>query len=239
MKALFKENPGTIFDILYLMVNYFEELENPDEWLITAFLGMLEMQLEEIRYGVDRGYEWALDIVDNFQDEVVKLAKSDQLPPMVIKEIMNSIHNAKLEHSPELLQAFDEMVERGAPEAEIPTREEFIQVLHNFVEEKENDPFGISDGISDMIRYMPEDAQSFLIGEFCNADLPGVKDAIALLTLSPVQWIRQEALQWLLGNAQAISPTALRRLIVIRNWIPESEKKDSRSGYQSCPKERC
>jgi hypothetical protein len=225
MKVFFKDNPGSLFDLLFLLDDSCEDQEETDEWLITALLGMVEMQLEEIRYGVDRGYDWAIDIIKEFQTAVVELAESDQLPPMVVKEIMTAIHNAKLEHSPELLQAFDEMFERIAPEEKIPTREEFIQVLHHFVEEKGDDPFGISEGISDMIRYMPEDAQSFLIGEFCNADLPGVKDAIALLTLSQVQWIRQEALQWLLGNPKTITPTALRRLIVIRNWIPEAEKK--------------
>ena len=142
MKVFFKDNPGSLFDLLFLLDDYCEDQEETDEWLITALLGMVEMQLEEIRYGVDRGYDWAIDIIKEFQTAVVELAESDQLPPMVVKEIMTAIHNAKLEHSPELLQAFDGMFERIAPEEKIPTREEFIQVLHHFVEEKGDDPFG-------------------------------------------------------------------------------------------------
>ena len=225
MKTFLDERPQAVFDLLILMVNHFEEHKKPNNWLVTAFLGLMGQQLEEIRYAVDRQFEWANALVEDFQNEVVELAFSNRLPPPAIKAIMDVILDAKLKHSPGLLQAHDEMLERSGPEVGIPTRDEFVQTLHDFIEKHENDPFGISDGISDLVRYMPKEGQSFMIGEFLNTDLPGVKDAVALLTLNPEGWIRKEALQWLLGNAKTITQTALRRLIVIRNWIPEDERK--------------
>ena len=225
MRAFLGERPQAAFELLVLMVNHFEEQEKPNNWLITAFLDLMRQPLEEIRYGVDRQFEWAKDLVENFQNEVVELAGSGRLPPPAIKAIMDVILDAKIQHSPGLLQAHDEMLERCAPEMGIPSRGEFVKMIHDFIVQHEEDPFGISDGISDLVRYMPKEGQSFMIGEFLNADFSVVKDAVALLTLNPETWIRKEALQWLLENAKTITPTALRRLIVIRNWIPEDEKK--------------
>lgn len=216
--------PQVVIELLSLMVDHFDNQEEPNEFLVNTFLNLMRQQLEEIRYAVDRKFEWAKEFVEVFQNEVAELVDSDRLPFMVVKAILDAILDAKLEHSPVLLQAYDEMMERNIPET-IPNRNEFLQVLKGFVEEHENDPFGISEGISDLMRYMPKEGQSAIIGEFFHADLPSVKDVVSLLTLNPEDWIRNEALQWLLGNAQTITPTALRRLIVIRNWIPESERK--------------
>lgn len=225
MKIFFERRPQAIFELLTLMVDHFEKHKEPDHWLVTAFLGFLGQQLEEIRYAVDRRFEWAIRLVEDFQDEVAGLAASDTLPFMAIKAIMDAILEAKLEHSIGLIQAHDEMLERRSPAVGMPTRSEFLTMLHGFVMEHKNDPFAISDGIADLVRYMPKEGQSFMIGEFVNIDQPGVKDAVALLTLNPESWIRKEALQWLKSNAKTITPTALRRLIVIRNWIPDNERK--------------
>lgn len=224
MEYFLAKRPHVVFALLTLMVDHVEEHEAPDQGLIAAFLVLMGQQLEEIRYGVDRQFGWAVEMVEAFQAEVVELAVLDRLPPMLLNAIMEAMLAAKLQHSPALLQAHQEMLARTIPGTEMPTREAFVQTLHDFIAHHEEDPFGMSEGFSELVRYMPEEGQSFMMGEFIQTEAPGVKDAAALLILNPDARVRQEVLQWLLQHAKGLTPTALRRLIVMRNWIPEGER---------------
>ncbi len=214
-----------MFALLALLIDHFETHEEPDDWLISALLDLLRHLLEEIRYEIDRGFEWAQTLMANFQNELVSLINSDELPPELFKAILDAIHDAKLTHSPELLEAFHGLGERMVPEAGAPpSREDFVALVQDFVDNHANDPFEMAEGLSELIRYMPEDAQNFIIGEFLSADVDGVIDAVALLALNPQSWIRDKVLRWLLSNAGDVTPNILRRLIVIRNWLPEQGK---------------
>lgn len=225
MLKTFQKSPKLIFYTLAILRRLFDTQDEPIDSLISACFILMERQLEEIRFSVDRDFDWAKKLVEDFQNEVANLANDDILHPFVIKNILDALFKAKLEHTRELLYAHEELVKRNVPEVGIPTQQEFLRVLNDFISQHEGDPFELSKGFSELIRYLPDDAKEFLIGTLVNSNLEGTKDATVLLTLCPEKLIRKQALQWLISNPKVLTPAALRRLIVIRNWIPEDERK--------------
>ncbi|MBF0428338.1 MAG: hypothetical protein HQL94_05400 [Magnetococcales bacterium] len=156
---------------------------------------------------------------------VVKQTQANNISPQLLMGILESITEAKLEYIQELLDIYEYQLTHYAPHMDVPTRGQIDAMFENLVDEHGGDPFAISETLAQMTRALPLEAQSALIGEFAYSNLPGMKDAVVLLCLNTEEAVRQEALQWLKKNAQFMTPTALRRLIVIRNWLPGKDRK--------------
>ena len=225
MQEFIQEHPETVI-VTFVMIQELEE-ENAEEnrWLIRALLAIFELQLEILGYEIELGYDWAIEIISTLQSEIIDLLDANKISAQSIEAILTAMHSAKLESSPELLATHHEIFERCSPNYATPTKEEFNQIIDEFVKEHGENPFSIAEGITKTISYMPDDGQQFLIGEFCNSGIAEIIDAIALLTLHAKHSIRDYALQWLVSHPKTITSTTLRRLIAIRNWLPQKEKK--------------
>lgn len=221
----FEQHPLLIFDILPLLKEQFAVQVSGDDDLLTAYFLLLTYSLQHVRFGIERHFDWAKEIVQEFQLQVIEQAKEENFSPQFLVGILESITEAKLEISKELLEVYEYQITNFSPPMEVPTRVEIDSMFTSLVEEHQGEPFAIHDTLAQMTHALPADAQSALIGEFAYSNLPGMKDAVVILCLHADETVRHEALQWLLGNAQFMTPTALRRLIVIRNWLPNRERK--------------
>ncbi|MBF0341993.1 MAG: hypothetical protein HQL95_13680 [Magnetococcales bacterium] len=221
----FERQPILVFDLLELLVEDFTAPESPDDYRVTAYFMLLAHALRNIRFGMERRFAWAIELDQEFQTMVVKRARADSLPPQLLAGILESVTEARLEPSRELLEVYEHQIMHHAPRDEMPTRGQIDAMFENLVDEHGGDPFAIGETLAQMTRALPLDAQSALIGEFACSNLPGMKDAVVILCLHGEETVRREALEWLLKNARFVTPTALRRLIVIRNWLPDRERK--------------
>ncbi|MBF0293881.1 MAG: hypothetical protein HQL96_01725 [Magnetococcales bacterium] len=224
--GVFEQRPVLIFDLLRLLREQFASSEGrSDDYLISAYFILLSHSLQNIRFGMERHFDWAREIFVEFQNAVVAQAREENFAPQLLVGILEALAEAKLEITQELLDVYEYQITHFAPEGELPTRGQIDAMFESLVDEHGGDPFAIGDTLAQMIRALPLDAQSALIGEFASSALPGMKDAVVSLCLHPEEQVRHEALQWLLHNARLLTPTALRRLIVIRNWLPEKGRR--------------
>ncbi|MBF0627371.1 MAG: hypothetical protein HQL91_04030 [Magnetococcales bacterium] len=221
----FERQPILVFDLLQLLAGEFALPERGDDYRIAACFMLLSHALRTIRFGMERRFEWALELAREFQIMVVRQATEEEWSPQFLAGIVESLSEAGMEPTPELLEIYEQQIMQHAPNGELPTRGQIDAMFENLVDEHGGDPFAIGETLSQMIRALPSEAQSALIGEFACSTLPGMRDAVVILSLHGEAGVRHEALQWLLRNARQLSPTALRRLIVMRNWLPEAERK--------------
>ncbi|MBF0179608.1 MAG: hypothetical protein HQM03_06225 [Magnetococcales bacterium] len=224
--GVFEQRPVLIFDLLRLLREQFDAPEGQsDDYLISAYFILLSHSLQNIRFGLERHFDWAREILAEFQTAVANQGREEHFSPQLLVGILEALAEAKLEITQELLDVYEYQITHYAPEGELPTRSQIDAMFESLVDEHGGDPFAIGDTLAQMIRALPPDAQSALIGEFACSTLPGMKDAVVSLCLHPEELVRHEALQWLLHNARHLTPTALRRLIVIRNWLPEKGRR--------------
>ncbi|MEO5333456.1 MAG: hypothetical protein H7839_15695 [Magnetococcus sp. YQC-5] len=221
----FERQPVLIFDILHLLSEQFNRPEQPDDYMLTAYFLLLSHSFQNIKFALERRFDWAREIYQEFQSVLVKQAMQENFPPQLLVGILESISEARLEISQELLDIYEYQITNYAPQQEVPTRGQVDAMFESLVHEHGGEPFAISDTLGQMIRALPLDAQSALIGEFAYSNLPGMKDAVVLLCLHTEATVRHEALQWLQQNAPSITSSALRRLIVMRNWVLPQERK--------------
>ncbi|MBF0127501.1 MAG: hypothetical protein HQM02_09850 [Magnetococcales bacterium] len=222
---IFEKQPVLIFDLLQLLSEQFAPEGRMDDYQISAYFILLSHSLQNIRFGMDRHFDWAREIYREFQSAVVRQAREENFSPQLLVGILESVSEAKLEISQEMLDVYEFQITNFAPQMDLPTRGQIDAMFESLVEEHGGEPFAISETLAQMTRALPFDAQSALIGEFAFSNLPGMKDAVVILCLHAEEVVRHEALQWLQKNVRHLTPTALRRLIVIRNWLPEKERK--------------
>src|SRR5271157_6330472 len=66
-----------------------------DEMLITACRWLLANQLELIRYRVERGHDWAGDMLESYQEKLVSLIRTAALPQADWLELVKLLQVAK------------------------------------------------------------------------------------------------------------------------------------------------
>ncbi|MBF0417867.1 MAG: hypothetical protein HQL86_06435 [Magnetococcales bacterium] len=221
----FERQPILIFDLLQLLIDEFAHAAVPNDAMVTACFMLLSHALRNIRLGIERHFEWALELDREFQSLVVRRVGEEQLSPQFLAGILESLAEARLDPSRALLESYEQQIMHHAPREALPSRGQIDAMFENLVDEHAGDPFAVGETLAQMTRALPSEAQSALIGEFAASTLPGMKDAVVILALHPEEPVRREALRWLLENARFVTSTALRRLIVIRNWLPEGEKR--------------
>ena len=79
-QAYLEANPQSLWPILDGLVAACQDARR-DENLIAAYQWLLATHLELIRYRTERGWTWADKMLDEYQDRISEIAKSDQLSP--------------------------------------------------------------------------------------------------------------------------------------------------------------
>ncbi len=192
------------------------------EALAAAYLGLLSVQLEYLRYRIDRNYDWAVELLEEFQQRLVSLAHGGELSGPALSAVAGALREAKLPPSPELVAVNEELMEAEGS-AEI-TSGDVGSLLENIAKELGDDVYSIADTLAQTSHAMPAEYRSFLAGQMAQCPFPAIREAAALAVLDSQKEVRRDVALSLRECAGALTPTALRRLIVIRNWLPEDER---------------
>ncbi|MBF0160317.1 MAG: hypothetical protein HQL58_12430 [Magnetococcales bacterium] len=222
--AFLESCPELVFEILATLEDLFTQ-ETMDDALVTAYLIQLSYLLDSVRYDVDRQYDWAVRLIADFQDELVGLVQDRRLSGTFITTLFSLMNECRLTLEPRLIAAYQELMTEETV-GQVFTPESFSEAVEQLLQEHGSDPFVLCLLLEELIRAMPGETRSFALSESCRiGGQDGMSDAVALLILSRDESIRNTALESLLFHAASVTPSALRRLIVMRNWLPEQVRK--------------
>jgi len=208
------------------------EAEEQDENLKAAYQILLVNQLELIRYRSERGWAWADEMLADYQRLVIELAKGGKLSIENLFAFTAALTEAKIPLNPRVRDAFLQSephplaLSSLQPEsgAEV-IRSEVNHLIIKLAEVTDN-PFRIVEGLKDAAKLMPSGVQAFLVHECALSSHLVLRDAVPLMLLDPDAEVRQAASAALeqMAAPDSLSPVALRRAIILRNWIPEDER---------------
>ncbi|MBF0124065.1 MAG: hypothetical protein HQL60_01860 [Magnetococcales bacterium] len=227
--AFLESRPEAVFEILATLEDLFAAMTSEpspaDEALVTAYLVQLSYLLDSIRYDVERRYDWAIRLIADFQNELVRLIRDRRLSGVFVTTLFSLMNECKLTIEPSLVASYqDLMTEETA--GQVLTPESFGEAIEQLLQEHGGDPFALCSLLEELVRAMPNETRSFALGESCRiGGQSGMSDAVALLILSRDASVRKTASESLLFHAGTVTPSALRRLIVMRNWLPENDRK--------------
>jgi hypothetical protein len=192
------------------------------ENLANAYLILLQQQLTNLRYLIERNYDWAKRMLDSFQDRLIDAIRSGEVSGPQIAAIASAMSEAKLQPSGNLVAACDQRLglEADACAAGIDP----ASMVDQIVREHGSDPFDIYEALLAVSHIGSTEFRAAGLRLMISAPAVPMREAAALAVLNPNPAVRREAALALLQHCQDVTPTVLRRLIVIRNWLPEDER---------------
>ncbi len=222
MLAHIDQHVDEVFISLEGFVEHLQQEGSQAETLATAYLGLMSVQLEHLRYRIDRNYDWANGLLEKFQQRIVSLARDGVVPGPALSAVAGALREAKLPPSPELVAIHEELIE--AEETAAITSSDIESLFENIAKEHGNDVFLIADTLAQTSHAMTAEYRAFLAGRMADCPIPAIREAAALAVLDSEKEARRGVALSLRECAGTLTPTALRRLIVMRNWLPEGER---------------
>lgn len=193
--------------------------------LVSAYGVMLTLELEYVRYRQDRGWDWADDMLEDFQHRLLAFANEGG-DPALFMAMGHALSEARVPVSEDMQKALsdaglrdDELIASG--DLQEATREMLSELASQL-----DTPFEVVETLNRMDAIMPADARSVLADILASAEQEMMRDAAAILLLDRSPEVRKSVVA-ALTNAlprHPMSSATLRRLIAIRGWLPEAER---------------
>jgi len=198
-----------------------------DEALVLAYQAMLALQLEFVRYRQDRGWDWADDMLQAFGERLIALGKAAAIPQNDWFMMCSALTQARVPVSEPLQMAladagFKVDEDLGPPEQMMETVRGFMDELAKMV----SSPFEVIDSLQNAGAMLPAMLRQFMAMELALSPHAVLRDAVPIMLLDDDAAVRQGAAAALEQTARpgTMSPDALRRAIVVRNWIPAADR---------------
>ncbi|MDA1326935.1 MAG: hypothetical protein O3C34_19615 [Proteobacteria bacterium] len=229
------EFPDAVLGVLDL-VHRETNRKKPNEAIVQAYIYMFGVGLEEIRYELERGQEWAEDIVDTVRELLLLLARGGVLPPHLLMLLLNAMIEARLAPGDELTECLGEIALETAEEAPASTLSDLEELYASIVEQAGGNEFEVHAALADISMALPPEFRMAMLDHIMTADNPVLRDTAILYLLDAAPEVRQTVCQLIADHAapSLISPVAFRRMIAVRNWLPENERGPLDAGIRKC-----
>jgi hypothetical protein len=195
-----------------------------DDGLAAGYLFLLREFLVHLRFGADSGHADAVNLIADFQADVVRKVEAGEIDGNVLALVGGALHQSNIPASPELVAA---SVAYGADPDEdgdemLP--DDVRAAIGQIFEMCDGDPFMAVGAMFESSHALPPEARGALADELARAGMPAARSATVLLLLDADPAVRRTVAGVLGEVAGALSPADVRRLIAMRNWRPENER---------------
>jgi len=194
--------------------------------LVAASLMLAGLQLEFVRYRLDRGWEWAERMLDGYQQRLITLGQAGTLAQEDWFAMAAALTEARVPVS-ETIQT--KLAEAGmaTPSAEPP--QEMLAALRALSDEMARmvgSPFEVVESFRSAAAVMPPALRSFMATELALSSHDVLREAVPMMLLDPDSSVRRAAGAAMEQTAapERVSPDWLRRAITARNWIPQPDR---------------
>jgi hypothetical protein len=211
-----------VFDSLDGFIQQLDRERPEADALAYAYLFLLGLQLEYLRYRIDRDYDWAKQLLERFQDRLVARVRQGKLSREALSLVTAALREAKIRPSSDLVAVTEEAM--GVEEPADVASGEIDSLLQEIATQCADDIFEICNSLAEAAYAMPIELRSFLAAQMAQYPSPVIREAAALMVLDADEPVRRDVALSLAQRAELLTPTGLRRLIAIRNWLPEDER---------------
>jgi hypothetical protein len=220
-----EHSPQSLWPILDGMIAACEAAKR-DDAVLNAWLFLLQSQLAQIRFRTEAGWPWAERMVEDYQQKLLRLGAEHRVRPEDFTAMVNALGEAGIEVKPEIRTAFADV---GLTMPNPPRSAELSGMLGGLMDEMArsvSDPFETVAALDQATRVMPAELRCFMAHEFALSAHAVLRDSVPLFLLAPDREVRRSAAAALEQTAipEQMSPVALRRMIAVRNWVPEFDR---------------
>lgn len=204
--------------------------DKPDSDQIEAYGFLFSQALEYLRYDIEEGYQSASERAENVRKRLISARASAGADPGTLLFLVQCFAAAKLELGAELagvVATLSEDVGKADPDEFSGTgRDDFLGSLNEVLAQAGNDPFELFSFMTESSAGLPEEHRSVMAAAFVFSGQETALEASIGWLLDPAKEVRRSVANALAdaGRKGGVTPAMLRRMITIRNWLPEDSR---------------
>lgn len=198
--------------------------KKPDDQLLSAYGLLFGQGLEVLRYGIERAHPEAVASVAAVTTQVRELATAGKVDSGILLLLLQQFVSARLDLDPELQALMGDMMEQAPPSTMSPGAIDGF--LADLVRHFDGDAFAIHGQLAEQAAAVPETHRAGMAMALLGAPEPVLREAAIGWMLESSATTRRDIVG-LIEQAAArrlVSGTMLRRMITMRNWLPEAER---------------
>ena len=211
--------------------------KRPNQSLISAYAYLIGQALEFVRMAQENGHVPARELVDAVRRTLLDLGTSGQVEPALLMMILMEFSDAKLDPGAELQQLMARLMEQvGSKEGAGESGGDFESYIEDLAKAVGGDPFALHTRMLEMAEALPKDHRSAMGMALLQASEATAREAAVGWLLDASGEVRNAIASAMEEAAPhgAVSATMLRRLIALRNWLPEASRPALDRAIQAC-----
>ena len=223
-----KMNPLLADAFLELLLNQHALTRNQQEPSpgYKACLLLLELALTELRYSIDSKRPWAIDAVGRIQQKMAAEAFTVEVDARVQADLIRVLHEAGLEVHAEIKAGREKLAQYYGRFMGNKRKPDLDALFNDLAPPGSKDPFQFMEPVMAELTLLPTEGQIMVLGEMVQTRNPLIRELAGLMLLYLNREVRVHlpAMYSDLADAKSFSPVTLRRMIGLRNWLPETER---------------
>jgi len=199
-----------------------------DDGDLFAHASLLSQALEELRYEVEHNRKEAIAHAERLRHYLFEAGQRPGVNPSMFLLVLKQFAAAKLDIGGELRGLAEQMLADLAgsfPANDAASIQEAAKGLIDVANSLNGNPFAIHAEVTEFTQTLTADVRAKLVACVLeHKDVPALRDAALGWLLDDAAEVRQIVAQMLEKGAGNNSGTTLRRMIALRNWVPEADR---------------
>ncbi len=212
--------------------------KRPNEKLVMGCVFLLMRGLEGLRFKIEQEDEQSRNTVSRAIKHLEALVAAKKLHAVFLLLILQQFVAAKLDMGEGLRNMMANLIEENASTMDEANLAEMDTGFSKIAAECDHDPFVIHEMLEQSTNTMPHEMRKGLaMAAFGNSE-PSLREASLGFLLNASSQARQTLLELITVAAtrELVTPTMLRRMIAIRNWLPKSDQAQLDTAIKTCRK---
>jgi len=226
-------HPQSILELLDLTAKESGK-KKANDVLIEAFAFMIGQALDTLRFAVERNFPEAIETVAATRAKVLALARDGKLEPGTLLLMLRQFVTAKLDLGEELQAVMATLTEHQSVAS--PGKTDIDRFLADLAEKHNGDVFAFQAHLAEDASAFPESRRAGIAAAVLATPNPAVREAAIGWLLDNGPASRRDAANLLEQAAAAgyVSGTMLRRMITLRNWVPDGDRPALDAAIRAC-----
>ena len=201
--------------------------EQSNKPLVDSYGFLFGHALETLRLDIESGYRTASELAESVRKRLVTASKSGASDPVTILFLVQCFGGAKLDLGEELRCVIEHLLEEVGKENtddfNLADPADLFGFVADLVKQTGGDPFALHSFLAETSEGLPDEHRAVMAAALLfSSEAAAVEASIGWL-LDPAASVRQTFANALEDAARRgkLTPTMLRRMITMRNWLPE------------------
>ena len=202
--------------------------EQSDKPLVDSLGFLFSHVLETLRFDIESGYKTASDLAESVRMRLVTASKTGASDPSTLLFLVQCFGTAKLDLGEELRGVVEHLLEAEAYADDFNPADsaDLFGLVAGLVKQADGDPFALHAVLAESSEGLPDEHRAVMAAALLfSGEGAAVEVSIGWL-LDPATSVRRSTANALEDAARKgkVSPIMLRRMITMRNWLPEDSR---------------